>query len=122
MSEQALEELHVISSPHVAGYRELTATAAAPKLGRFRLIDVREPAEYVGPLGHLAGAELVPLATVLLAASTWNRAEPILLICRSGKRSGTAAAALAERGFTELYNLVGGMLDWNHCGLALESP
>ncbi len=75
-----------------------------------RRIDVREPDEYTGPLGHLPGAELVPLATLEAASATWPREAPLLLICRSGGRSATAAQALAQRGFTRLYNLAGGML------------
>lgn len=75
-----------------------------------RMIDVREPDEFTGPLGHLPGAELVPLGTVERASESWSREKPLLLICRSGGRSASAATALASRGFTRLYNLVGGML------------
>jgi rhodanese-related sulfurtransferase len=75
-----------------------------------RRIDVREPDEYTGPLGHLPGTELVPLATVEEASASWSREAPLLLICRSGARSAKAAQALARRGFTHLYHLAGGML------------
>ncbi len=75
-----------------------------------RRIDVREPDEWSGPLGHLPKTELVPLATVGAAASGWKRAEPLLLICRSGNRSGKAALLLSRMGFETLYNLQGGML------------
>ncbi|WP_281256684.1 rhodanese-like domain-containing protein [Melittangium boletus] len=75
-----------------------------------RHIDVREPEEFHGPLGHLPRAELVPLETLESACASWAREAPLLLICRSGKRSARAARALAERGFLRLYNLQGGML------------
>lgn len=75
-----------------------------------RRIDVREPDEYTGPLGHLPGAELVPLGTLEAACADWPRDAPLLLICRSGARSTRAAQALAQRGFRHLYNLAGGML------------
>jgi rhodanese-related sulfurtransferase len=75
-----------------------------------RRIDVREPEEYTGPLGHLPGSELVPLGTLEAASASWPREEPLLLICRSGGRSAKAAQALAQRGFKHLYNLAGGML------------
>ncbi len=75
-----------------------------------RRIDVREPDEWTGPLGHLPQTELVPLATVGTAASSWKRAEPLLLICRSGNRSGKAALLLSSMGFTTLFNLQGGMI------------
>jgi rhodanese-related sulfurtransferase len=75
-----------------------------------RRIDVREPDEYTGPLGHLANSELIPLATVEAAAQAWPRHQPLLLICRSGARSARAAVQLAALGFTRLFNLEGGML------------
>jgi rhodanese-related sulfurtransferase len=75
-----------------------------------RRIDVREPDEFVGPLGHLPGAELVPLGTIEAAAASWPREQPLLLICRSGARSARAANLLAGHGFTKLYNLAGGMM------------
>ena len=78
--------------------------------GAVRRIDVREPDEFTGPLGHLPGAELVPLGNVETALDPWPRDQPIVLICRSGRRSASAAQALAARGFTRLYNLAGGML------------
>lgn len=95
------------------GFRELSPLAAVHHLGQLRLIDVREPDEYHGPLGHLPGAELVPLSTVTAAAAGWDRDVPLLLICRSGGRSTRAATLLAGMGFQHLYNLTGGMLAWD---------
>lgn len=87
-----------------------------------RRIDVREPAEFDGILGRMPGSELVPLGTLLDAAAPWPRDVPLLLICRSGARSMKAARLLAERGFTALYNLEGGMLAVNEAGLPVEGP
>ncbi len=100
------------SLAHSAGYRDIPVAAARQHLSELRLVDVREPDEFVGPLGHMLGAELVPLATVENAASRWDPEVPVLLICRSGARSGRAAAALAARGFRNVFNLTGGMLAW----------
>ena len=75
-----------------------------------RHIDVREPDEFEGPLGHLPRAELVPLGELERVSEGWARETPLLLICRSGRRSASAAQALASRGFRQLYNLRGGML------------
>jgi rhodanese-related sulfurtransferase len=84
------------------------------------LVDVREPDEFVGELGHLAGAQLVPLATLDAIAEPWSRDREILLVCKSGGRSTRAADALAKRGFRHLYNLRGGMLAWQAAGLPTE--
>lgn len=78
-----------------------------------RRVDVREPDEFTGELGHVDGAELVPLATVATAAAAWDREAPLLVICRSGGRSGRAASTLRAMGFRHVYNLRGGMLGWN---------
>jgi rhodanese-related sulfurtransferase len=85
-----------------------------------RRVDVREPHEYTGPLGHLPGAELVPLATLPLQCQSWDREAPVLLICRSGGRSGQAAAFLRAQGFSRPINLAGGMLAVEQLGLPVE--
>ena len=85
--------------------------------GKVRIIDVREPSEWTGELGHVAEAELVPLATVSAAAGGWDRHAPIVCVCRSGARSARAAETLASLGFQDVTNMVGGMLAWNQGGL-----
>ncbi|MDP2309851.1 MAG: rhodanese-like domain-containing protein [Pseudomonadota bacterium] len=101
------------SDAQPAGYRDVSPLGAIHHLEDVRLVDVREPDEYVGPLGHIPGAELVPLSTVVDLAAGWDRDQPILLICRSGARSARAATALAGMGFRNLFNLVGGMIAWD---------
>ena len=62
-------------------------------------------------------AEHVPLQTVPNAARDWDRDKPVLVICRSGGRSASAAMHLVDQGFTQVYNLRGGMLAWADAGL-----
>jgi sulfur dioxygenase len=87
------------------------------------LLDVREPAEYTGELGHVVGTRLIPLRELP------DRAEKelapfkdrdIVVICRAGVRSVTAAAILAGLGFDHAFNMKGGMLDWNDARLPVE--
>lgn len=99
------------------GYADLTPAEAAANLAALRPVDVREPDEFVGPLGHIPGAELVPVGTIASAAAGWDRDAPLLLICRSGMRSVRAAGALHALGFRHLYNLSGGMTAWDAQGL-----
>jgi rhodanese-related sulfurtransferase len=75
-----------------------------------RLIDVREYAEYAQ--GFIPGAQNFPLPTLPGAAATWNRDEPLQLICKSGKRALQAQSILAAAGFTRLTVLSGGMDQW----------
>lgn len=108
---------------HPSGYRDvdvrqLVARPSVPP----RLVDVREPSEFDGLLGHLDGARLVPLATVRREAAGWPRDAEVLLVCRSGARSAKAAVQLVELGFTRVMNLRGGMLAWNTAELPVVRP
>jgi rhodanese-related sulfurtransferase len=105
---------------HPGGYREIDPVRVAGARGRVRVVDVREPAEFVGDLGHAPGAELVPLATLERAARTWDKEQEIVVVCRSGVRSARAASLLALLGFRRPMNMVGGMMVWNEMRLAIE--
>ena len=89
----------------------------AEHLADIKLIDVREADEFTSSIGHLAGAELYPMSQYLAASNDWNRKEPLVLICRSGGRSDSAAVELERHGFTQVASMTGGMLRWNHLGL-----
>jgi rhodanese-related sulfurtransferase len=101
-------------------YTDISVRDIESYRGKARLVDVREPFEYTGDLGHIAGAELVPLGSVSGAASSWDPNEPIVLICRSGGRSGRAADALVRAGFKNVMNMAGGMMAYNAAGLPVE--
>ena len=96
------------------GYYQLQADEFVQAAPDARLIDVREPAEFDGDLGHVQNAELVPLSTVARAARDWSREQPLLIICRSGRRSAMAAEQLLGMGFEQVANLEGGMLAYHH--------
>ncbi len=108
-----LKGLYERSAASADGVRDVTPEQVAAVGGTARIVDVREPDEVNGELGHIRGAELVPLATVPTAAARWREDEEIVLVCRSGARSGRAAAALASAGFRRVMNMAGGMLAWN---------
>lgn len=86
-----------------------------------QFVDVRQPHEWVGELGHIAGAKLVPLAQFLCGEGTegLDPKRPVVLICRSGRRSVPATAYLTLLGFGQAYNLAGGMIAWNQAGLPI---
>jgi rhodanese-related sulfurtransferase len=100
-------------------YRE-TGPSGISDLGEVRIIDVREPDEFVGPLGHIPGAELVPLRTLQQEMKDWSKDQAMLMVCRSGGRSGSAAAILARAGFANVINLRGGMMAYNAASLPVE--
>lgn len=85
------------------------------------LIDVRTPEEFRGPLGRVAGSLLAPVEEVAKHADAWDRGKRVVTICRSGKRSLTAAATLRELGFVEVASMAGGMIRWNQLELPVET-
>lgn len=74
------------------------------------LIDVREVEEYEG--GHIEGAVNAPLSTLNETELPYAKDDPIYIICRSGNRSAQAARLLNDRGYTEIYDVTGGMIAW----------
>lgn len=105
------------------GIPEVDPAWVVARFGQVRLIDVREPAEFTGELGHVADAELVPLATLSAAAQSWDRGAPLVTICKSGGRSGVAAARLESMGFQRVASMHGGMMLWNDEGRpAVRTP
>jgi rhodanese-related sulfurtransferase len=75
------------------------------------LLDVREDDEWTA--GHAPGAVHVRLG--VLDPHTYDTTVPVIAVCRSGKRSGSAATELAAAGVT-VYNLAGGMKAWQETG------
>ncbi len=112
-----MEELWNAAEPVAGGYREGVPLRLAPHLAEARVVDVREPHEFSGELGHVPGAELVPLATLESACMGWDRDALVVLVCRSGRRSADAASRLVARGFQRVINLRGGMVAYGQGGL-----
>ncbi len=82
------------------------------------VIDVRGPAEFTGPLGHIPGAANIPLDQ--FADRTREVTDPgrlIVLVCHTDRRSSAAAHHLRSMGVTEVAVLRGGMVAWSEAGL-----
>lgn len=75
-----------------------------------QLIDVREPFEY--EICHLPGAQLIPLGTLLSRLDELNKDQETYLQCRSGGRSAEAVQLLQQAGFSNVFNVEGGILAW----------
>ncbi|MDB5112819.1 MAG: oxidase [Mucilaginibacter sp.] len=75
----------------------------------FQLVDVREDFEY--ETSNIGGV-LIPLGGILIEADKVAKNKPVVVMCRSGKRSAAAIMQLEQQGFTNLYNLKGGILAW----------
>lgn len=89
-------------------------------LAKVQVVDVREPAEFSGPLGHIRGATLVPLGELAARAKDLPKDKPVVAVCRAGSRSAHATAILQKAGLADVANLPGGMLRWRAEGRAVE--
>ena len=103
-----------------AGIDEIDPEWVATHGSEALVIDVREPDEFVGPLGHIAGAELLPLRELMGALGAIPRDKPIVTVCRSGGRSAQAVVLLKRAGVERVANLTGGMLRWHENGLPVS--
>ncbi len=75
-----------------------------------QVIDVREREEW--DAGHMPEATLIPLSELEQRRNELDPAKPVVIVCRSGRRSLVAAEYLAQRGFRTARSLAGGMIAW----------
>ena len=95
-------------------YQQITQEAAKEMMDTQEVVilDVREQHEYDS--GHIPGAVLLPVGTITedTAAAVIDDLDTVVLVyCRSGNRSKTASQALADLGYTNVYEF-GGINDW----------
>ena len=85
--------------------------------GAITIIDVREADEFAEVRSPIA--KNFPLSTLNAdaIAKELDRRAPIYLLCRSGKRSMRAAEIFESKGFNSVYNVNGGMIEWEASGL-----
>lgn len=80
------------------------------------ILDVRSKGEFQE--AHIAGAKLIPLDDLQRRMDELPKDREILVVCRSGARSGMAAGQLVNAGF-KVSNLSGGLIAWSQRGLTL---
>ena len=87
-----------------------------------KLIDVRTEAEYKS--GRIGDAQLMPISNFESQLSKFEafKEKPIVVYCQTGARSAKAAGILSKHGFTQVYNLRGGILAWKTAGLPINQP
>ena len=92
----------------VAAARQRLAGPVPP-----RLIDVREADEFA--IARIPDAELLPLSQwpAVAAEKLTDPAQPLLILCHHGSRSGQATAFLLHNGFTDVTNIAGGIDAWS---------
>ncbi len=97
----------------VDGYPEVPVKWVSEHLGEFDFVDVRETHEMQGPLGSARGAENIPLNDFISKLEERDTERPLVLICRSGRRSAIALEAAQKAGIENIAAAEGGMIAWN---------
>jgi rhodanese-related sulfurtransferase len=85
------------------------------------IVDVRQPEEFAGPPGHLPGAVNMPLGELAQRTSDLTaRKQPIVVVCKTDRRSVRAATEMLAAGLPDVTVLRGGTDGWHRQGLPLE--
>ena len=104
------------------GIKEVNSAAALQLINHKNavVLDVRESSEY--DAGHVLNSKLLPLGKLKerMGELEKYKNQPIVVVCRSGNRSGTACFILGKQGFSQVYNLAGGVQAWQKSNLPLE--
>ncbi len=120
MPSQWVEFASKQPSPDIPGVQEIEPHELWEKKDQVEIIDVRRPDEFTGELGHVPGSKLIVLDTLPDHISDLPKDRPVVFVCRSGARSGRATAFALREGFTNVFNMKGGMLLWNSLNLEVE--
>ena len=106
----------------IRGIKEADCVAALQLINHKNalVLDVREEVEY--KQGHILNSKLIPVGKLSERIGELEKfkEQPIVVVCRSGLRSASACATLGKRGFTQAYNLTGGVMAWQKANLPLK--
>ena len=131
----AIDQLSIVGFDQVIGYLNggmatwLAADLPVQQLGQIKvetlhsmrhdlkILDVRDQSEWEE--GHIKGATHIPYYFLIERLQELDNTKPMAVICASGQRSSIACSLLQKHGFTQLFNVVGGMEAWNEAGLVI---
>ena len=106
----------------IRGVKEVDCPAALQLINHKNalVLDVREEGEH--KLGHILNSTLIPLGKLneRIGELEKYKEQPVVVVCRTGNRSGSACTALGKHGFTQVYSLAGGVMAWQKANLPLE--
>src|SRR3989338_3555818 len=104
----------------MSGFRNITVAELEAMLrqGNLRLVDVRTDAEVAH--GRIPQGDSLPLHLLPMRLNELDKARPTVFYCQMGGRSAQAAAFAAANGFSDVYNLQGGIAAWMQAGLPVR--
>ena len=104
--------------PELAPNLTVDEVAQAMSETEIVIVDVREDWEFDS--GHIKDAVLIPVGEIADRVDEIPADVPVVLVCRSGNRSGQAYQYLKQHGFDNVHNMLGGMLEWTSSGYDVE--
>lgn len=109
-------------APSIRNYKELNPAAAIVLINNddALILDVRSENEFIE--GHIVRAINLPLHVLDNRISEFDshKSKPVLVVCRSGSRSAQACGKLSKQGFTDVTNLGGGIMAWQHANYPVK--
>ena len=133
---EAIDQLSVVGFDQVIGYLDggmatwqeagfpvqqldqITVETLHSMRHDLKILDVRDQGEWEE--GHIKGAMHIPYYFLEQHLQELDNSQSLALICASGQRSSIACSLLQRHGFTQLFNVVGGMEAWEEAGLEQE--
>jgi rhodanese-related sulfurtransferase len=122
-SQETSSPAETAATGEAGGYTTVDVQTAHDALssGGAQIVDVREPEEWA-ETGVPVGSMLIPLGDLeAQAAAELDTGQPVYVICRSGNRSQTGSDILVGLGYTQVYNVDGGITAWIEAGLPVEA-
>jgi len=114
IGEQTADGYHNASVQHAYEHWQQGDRSPIP----FIMLDVRSAEEYAA--GHIKGATLIPIQVLADHLAEVPKNRQVYVYCHSGTRSARASKMLAQHGFTNIENVVGGMVAWKDAGYPVE--
>ena len=119
--QESYEEMLDALYSHTVPLVQPAALSAMQDSSDVLLLDAREEGEYA--VSHLDGAQWVGYDTFKKATvKDLPRDQPVVVYCSVGYRSERIAEQLQAMGFTQVYNLYGGIFEWKNQGLEVVAP
>ncbi|MFD1614388.1 rhodanese-like domain-containing protein [Gelatiniphilus marinus] len=86
-----------------------------------QLIDIRTPKEF--KTGHIENAQNIDFLSLDFSEEIkkLNKKQPVIIYCRSGRRSALSTTKFLDAGFTEIYDLQGGIIKWKKQGFKIQN-
>ncbi len=108
----ALSGCITAEKPEKAQYIDISVQQGKELIDRSEvfILDVRTQEEY--DAGHIKGSMLIPLQVIDKRLNEIPKDRKILVYCRTGHRSAQASEILVNNGFTQVYNMKGGIVEW----------